>query len=488
MNVDSISERPRFLVFGASGYVGTNLVPALLAGGKGSVRAAARNSKVLAAQPWEGVELVEADALKPDSLGAALADVDIAYYLVHSMASGKDFGRLDLDAAENFARAAAIAGVKRIVYLGGLVPQGADSEHLVSRKETGDRLRAGTVPVTEVRAGVIVGPGSAAYEVMRDLVYHLPFMVAPKWVRSKSSPIALSNLLQYLLAVATLPEAAGQIYDAGGPDYVSYEEMMRQFGDVVGRHPRILRVPVLTPRLSSYWLGLVTSVPANIARALIGGLKHDIPADDSALRRLVPQTLLSFRQAVEAALDAEQRNAVAARWTEGALMYRAFRPDYAFYAKRAAGSADTGASASAVWRVVTSMGGANRYFYCNWLWTLREALDWLVAGPGFTRGRRDPVNVRLGDNLDYWTVIGIEPERRLTLNFGLRAPGSGILEFELESLPEGGTRLTETAYWHPQGIWGLLYWAVLVPFHLFIFKGMTRAMVRRAEAAEQGPR
>jgi uncharacterized protein YbjT (DUF2867 family) len=487
MTVATPTTQYSFLVFGASGYIGTNLVPALLAAGTGRVRAAARNRTVLEAQQWEGVELVEADALKPDMLATALADVDIAYYLVHSMAAGKDFGRLDLEAADNFASAAAAAGVKRIVYLGGLVPRDADSEHLMSRKQTGDRLRAGTVPVTEVRAGIIVGPGSAAYEVMRDLVYHLPVMVTPKWVQSMSSPIALSNLLVYLQQVATVPEAAGQIYDAGGPDYMSYENMMRQFGEVVGRHPRILRVPVLSPRLSSYWLGLVTAVPANIARALIGGLKHDIPADDAELRRLVPQSLLSFRQSVEAALDVERRNAVAARWTEGALMYRAYRPDYAYYAKRAAGSAETGASANAVWRVVTSIGGANRYFYLNWIWTMREALDWLVAGPGFTRGRRDPVNVRLGDNIDYWTVIGVEPERRLTLHFGLRAPGSGILEFELEPLPDGGTRLTETAYWHPQGVWGLLYWAVLVPFHLFIFKGMTRAMVRRAEATKQVP-
>jgi uncharacterized protein YbjT (DUF2867 family) len=471
---------PRFLVFGASGYVGTNLVHALAGGGGVHVRAAARNRKVLAAQPWRDVELVEADALKPDTLVGALADVDVAYYLVHSMAAGKDFGRLDLEAATNFARAAAAAGVKRIVYLGGLVPRDADSEHLLSRKETGDRLRAGTVPVTEIRAGIIVGPGSAAYEVMRDLVYHLPLMVTPKWVQSRSSPIALSNLLVYLQRVATIPEAAGQVFDAGGPDYLSYEEMMRQFGAVVGRRPRIVRVPVLSPRLSSYWLGLVTAVPANIARALIGGLKHDIPAHDDALRRLVPQPLLTFRQAVAAALDAERRNAVAARWTEGALMYRAYRPDYAYYAKRASGSAETRATPAAVWRVVTSLGGANRYFYMNWMWTLREAIDWLVAGPGFTRGRRDPDDVRLGDSVDYWTVIGVEPERRLTLHFGLKAPGSGILEFELEPLPDGGTRLTETAYWHPQGVWGLLYWAVLVPFHLFVFKGMTRAIVTRA--------
>jgi len=476
-----LSPPPRLLVFGASGYVGTNLVAALLAAGAGHVRAAARNRNVLAARSWEGVELVEADALKPETLAAALRDIDVAYYLVHSMAAGRDFGRLDLAAADNFARAAAAAGVARIVYLGGLVPPDADSEHLTSRKQTGDRLRAHAVPVTEIRAGIIVGPGSAAYEVMRDLVYHLPLMVTPKWVQSKSSPIALANLLTYLQRVATLPEAAGQVYDAGGPEYLSYEAMMRQFGDVVGRRPRILRVPVLSPKLSSYWLGLVTAVPANIARALIGGLKHDLPARDEALRRLVPQSLLPFREAVAAALDAERRHAVAARWTEGALMYRAYRPDYAYYAKRASGGAETRASPAQVWRVVTSLGGANRYYYCNWMWTLREAIDWLVAGPGFTRGRRDPVDVRLGDNIDYWTVIGMEPERRLTLHFGLKAPGAGILEFALEPLPDGGTRLVETAYWHPQGVWGLLYWAALVPFHLFIFKGMTRAMVRRAE-------
>jgi len=209
------------------------------------------------------------DALQPDSLSKALAGIDIAYYLVHSMAAGRDFGRLDLEAAGNFARAAAAAGVKRIVYLGGLVPKGADSEHLVSRKETGDRLRDGTVPVTEIRAGIIVGPGSAAYEVMRDLVYHLPVMVTPRWVRSRSSPIALPNLLEYLVRAARLPQAEGGIYDAGGPEYLTYADMMRQFGEVIGRKPRIFPVPVLTPQLSSYWLALITTVPASIARALI---------------------------------------------------------------------------------------------------------------------------------------------------------------------------------------------------------------------------
>jgi uncharacterized protein YbjT (DUF2867 family) len=469
------------LVFGASGYIGTNLVPRLRTEGW-QVRACARNRKVLEARAWRDVQLVEADALKPASLAAALAGVDIAYYLVHSMAAGREFGRLDLIAADNFARAAAQAGVKRIIYLGGLVPRDADSEHLVSRAQTGDRLRAGPVPVTEIRAGIIVGPGSAAYEVMRDLVYNLPLMVTPRWVRSRSSPIALTNLVEYLVRVATLPAAAGRTFDAGGPEYISYATMMLLFGEVVGKRPVIIPVPVLTPTLSSYWLALITAVPANIARALIGGLKHDIPAHDEELRALAPQRLLTFKEAVLAALDAEKAHAVAARWTEGALMFRGGRHDYAFYAKRASGSAVAHAAPAAVWRVATQLGGNNGYFYGDFLWRLRAWLDWLVGGPGLSKGRRHPSELRVGDTIDYWTVLALERERRLTLNFGMKAPGNGVMEFEIEPLNEQDTRITVSAYWHPAGVWGLLYWYAFVPAHLFLFKGMTRVIARRAES------
>ena len=471
------------LVFGASGYIGTHLVAALM--GEGArIRAAARNRGVLEARAWKDVDLVEADALVTASLPAALDGVDTAYYLVHSMAAGRSFGELDLAAARNFAEAASQANVRRIVYLGGLAPPDAGSEHLVSRKQTGDRLREGRVPVTEIRAGIIVGPGSAAYEVIRDLVYHLPVMVTPRWVASKSSPVALCNLIAYLLRVPSLPEAAGKVYDAAGPEYLSYEQLMRQFADVVGKRPRIVPVPVLSPRLSSYWLALITSVPSNIARALIAGLKQDVPADDAALRALVPQRLLTFRESVVAALDAERRHGVAARWTEGAFAFRRFRHDYAFYAKRASGSAVAQAAPSSVWNVVTSLGGDTGYFYMNWIWTVRELMDWIVGGPGFSRGRRDHGDLRLGDTIDYWTVVGLDLPRRLTLDFGLKAPGAGILEFEIDPVADAQTRVTVTAYWHPQGVWGLAYWAALVPFHLFIFKGMTRAIARRAEALE----
>ncbi len=472
------------LVFGASGYIGSNLVPYLLERGI-PIRACARRVEVLEARSWPKVEIIGADALDPTTLPAALEGIDTAYYLVHSMAAGRNFGRLDLQAAEHFAAAAREAGVRRIVYLGGLIPEDADSEHIQSRRETGDVLRRGGVPVIEVRAGIIVGPGSAAFEVMRDLVYHLPVMLTPRWVRAKSPPIALDNLLEYLHRLPTLEAASGGVFDAAGPETLDYEQMMRTLADVAGRRrPLILPVAVLTPRLSSYWMKFVTSVPTPVAQALIGGLKHDFVADTSAIEALVPQRLLNFRESVEAAFAAERESRVEARWVEGAFCMRNQRPDYGFYAKRASGSAVTRAGPASVWRVVAAIGGSNRYYYLDSLWTLREVLDWMVGGHALKRGRRDPQDLRIGDRIDSWKVIGLEPERRLTLGFGMRAPGAGVLEFELQPLESGGTRLTATAFWHPAGVAGLLYWYALAPAHRVIFDGMTAEISRRAEALE----
>lgn len=473
---------PLVLVFGASGYIGTWLVPRL-AREPLRIRAVSRDQRVLKARDWEAVEVVEADALDPVSLPAALAGVDTAFYLVHSMSAGKGFGQLDLEAAENFASAAEKAGVRRIVYLGGLVPDDADSEHIRSRAETGDRLRMGGVPVTEVRAGIIIGPGSAAFEVMRDLVLHLPVMTTPRWVRAVSPPIALDNLLEYLVRIGFVEEAAGRIYDAAGPEQVSYEDLMCTLADVAGkRRPLIISVPVLTPRLSAYWLGLVTAVPTSVARALIGGLKHDFQADDADLKRLVPQPLLGVRDAIEAAFAAEREHRVVGRWREGAFPLRDYSHDVAYYAKQAGGQAFTTAPPGAVWAQVESIGGKNRYYFANWLWTIREFMDWCVGGPGLSRGRRDPDTLRLGDTLDSWTVLGVDEPRRLTLKLGMKAPGSGVLEFEITPEP-GGSRVRITAYWHPKGFWGLAYWFSLVPAHLFLFRGWTRAIARRAEIA-----
>jgi uncharacterized protein YbjT (DUF2867 family)/uncharacterized protein YndB with AHSA1/START domain len=477
----------RVLVFGARGYVGTYLVPRLLKQEGIMVRAAARSLAPLEARNWQGVELVQADALVPESLPAAMEGVDTAYYLVHSMGAGKGFSKLDRHAAENFARAAEAAGVRCIVYLGGLFPENADSEHLLSRRETGITLREGPVPVIEIRAGIIVGPGSAAFEIMRDLVLNLPVMITPKWVHRKSPPIALENLLEYLVRLPQVRGTLGRIFEAGGPELLTYADMMRTLARIAGtRPPLIIPVPVLTPALSSRWLWLVTAVPTPVARALVSGLRHDFFADDAELRRLVPQRLLTFEESVRAVFDAEDRHEVQAHWTEGAYPMRGSRREHAFYAKRADGTSETAASPEAVWKVVKRIGGRNRYFGADLLWWLRETLDWMIGGPGRHRGRRDPDDLRVGDHVDSWHVVGVEPARRLTLMMGMKAWGSGVLEFDLEPLADGGTRLTATAYWHPAGFWGLAYWYALFPAHLFIFDRMTRNICRLAE--EQGKR
>ena len=473
--------RPLQLVLGASGYVGTNLVPRLLEAGA-RVRAAARNPQVLEARRWTGVEIVAADALDPASLDLALAGVAIAYYLVHSMTAGRGFDIVEREAAQTFGAAAARAGVRRIVYLGGLIPPNPRSRHLRSREETGRILRASGVPVTELRAGMIIGPGSAAYEVIRDLVNHLPVMTTPSWVRSRSTPIALDDLLDYLVAVGGLESAAGRILEAGGAEAVTYEQVMRCYAGLVGKQPRIIAVPVLTPRLSSYWLRLVTSVPTGIARALVEGLEHDFLANDAELRRLVPLPLKGLEAAIRAAIDADRSHTVLARWVEGAIACRNFRPEYAFYAMRASGKASGPVPSATVFDTVCRIGNdEERWYYANPLWDLRRDIDWLLGGPSLRRKRRHPTELRVGDVVDSWRVIAIEPGRRLTLLMEMRAPGAGVLEFVVEPASvEGETSVSATAYWHPAGVWGLLYWYALVPAHLFLFAGLTRAIIARA--------
>ena len=466
------------LVCGASGYIGTNLVEYLLAEGR-KVRASSRNVEVLRGRGWQGAELCGADAIESGQLDAALGGIDTAYYLVHSMAAGSTFPEIDARAAGNFAAAAERQSVRRIVYLGGLTPDSPRSVHLQSRQQTGDILRAGAVPVTELRAGMIIGPGSAAWEVIRDLVNHLPVMITPRWVFSRSTPIALSNLLRYLADVPKLDEAAGQTYDVACMDVLTYKEIMLRYARLIGKRRVIIPVPVLTPRLSSYWLRLVTSVPTNVARALIGGLTQDVVARDRRLVELIPQELLGFDAAAEEALRADRQHELPAHWVESAVACREFSPAYGYYAKQAHGGAVTTATSEAIWSALRQFGNGGDFFYARGLWWMRRALDWLVGGPSFRRQRRHPAALRVGDVVDAWRVIECVPEKKLTFLMELKAPGAGVLEFSIDD-PGAERRISVRAYWHPAGVWGLLYWYATLPLHALLFRGTARRIKERA--------
>ncbi len=469
----------RILILGASGYVGSHLAPRLAAAGH-AVRAAGRRRETLEAREWDGVEIAQADVLAPESLADVFEGVEIVYYLVHSMASGADFPERDRRAAENTRRAAEQAGVDRIIYLGGLQPEGTASAHLASRRETGEVLRAGPVPVTEVRAGIVVGPGSAAFEVIRDLVYHLPVMVTPRWVRARTQPIALDDLIEYLVRLPAAEPPGSHTYDAGGPEVVRYQDLIARFASVVGRRLLIIPVSVLSPRLSSYWLDLVTAVPSSVARPLIDGLRHDLIVDPASdIHALIPIPLSACEEAIRDALEAERAARLPARWTEGSFAMRDHRADISFYSRGERVERTCAASPAAVWETVSAIGGGNGWYYANWLWNLRGWLDRLVGGAGRRRGRRHPTEVRLGDALDFWRVAGVEPGRRLTLLAEMKLPGIAILEFEVA--PEGsGARIVTAAHFHPAGALGLLYWYALWPVHKRIFAGLTDAIVARA--------
>src|SRR5687768_4460305 len=471
----------RILVTGATGYIGSRLASRLLATGR-TVRVMARDPRRLGTLAAEA-ECVAGDALEPASLAAALRHVDVAYYLIHSMGTGADFAARDREAARNFAAACAAAGVGRIIYLGGLgEATSALSKHLTSRQEVGDVLRAGPVPVTELRAAIIVGAGSASFEIIRDLARKLPVMICPRWVRSRCEPIALDQVMDYLVGILDEPRTIGQVLEIGGGEVLTYQEMMRECAAALGKRVRIITVPVLTPRLSSYWLNLVTSVPMSIARPLVEGLRNDVITTDQRIRGWIAVAPMTFRQSVERALAEDRAGPLASRWT-GAAGGAMSSPSPARNAiLRDERILRANASPAAVFAVVEGIGGRTGWYYADWLWRLRGAIDRLLGGVGMRRGRRDQTSVALGDPIDFWRVEEIVPGERVRLRAEMRVPGAATLEFEVRAAAEvTGAFLIQRAEFHPRGGWGRAYWSALRPIHALVFRGLAAGLVRAAE-------
>jgi uncharacterized protein YbjT (DUF2867 family) len=475
------------LVTGATGYVGGRLVPRLLEAGY-RVRCLARSAPKLAARPWASdprVEIVEADLGDADATTAALRGCQAAYYLVHSMvATGASYADADRRLAETFSAAAARAGVGRIIYLGGLGEQGPGlSEHLASRREVEAVLAAGPVPVTVLRAAMIIGAGSASFEILRYLVERLPVMITPRWVKTPSQPIAIANVLGYLVACIAVPATTGRTLDIGGPDVVSYLELMRIMAEERGLRRRlVIPVPVLTPHLSSLWIHLVTPLSHRIARPLAEGLRNPVVCRDDEAVRLMPQRLLGVRQAIRSALEQQARQEVETGWSDAGPIPG--DPDWAggtvFTDRR---QTEVAASAAATFAAVARLGGDTGWYGADWLWRLRGALDHLVGGPGLRRGRRDADRVAYGDAVDFWRVTGVALGRRLVLRAEMRLPGQALLEFTIEPLA-GRTdrvRLVQTARFLPRGLLGLAYWYAVLPLHHVVFGRLLRGIQGAAE-------
>ncbi|MGY0236283.1 SDR family oxidoreductase [Longispora urticae] len=480
----------RCVVTGATGYVGGRLAPRLLDAGH-TVRCVTRDAGRLRDVPWATrAEIVTADLAEPDGLAEVLADTDVAYYLVHSM-GGPDFEAADRRAARNFAAAARAAGVRRIVYLGGPDPGDADaSPHLRSRAEVGDILLAGGVPTVVLRAAVILGSGSASFEMLRYLTERLPAMVTPRWVRNRIQPIAIRDVLRYLVAWADVPDEVNRAFDIGGPEVLTYADMMRRYAAVTGLRPRlIVPVRVLSPKLSALWVGLVTPVPGRIARPLVASLVHEAVCAEHDIARYVPDPpggLIGFDDAVRLGLakirdaDVETRWATAA-WTGAPAEPLPTDPNWsggtAYVDER---TRAVHAPGSDLWRVVEGIGGETGWYSFPLAWSVRGWMDRLSGGVGLRRGRRDPHRLHVGEALDFWRVEEIVPGHLLRLRAEMRVPGRAWLEMYVEPGPDGSV-YRQRAVFLPRGLAGHLYWKAVSPFHAVVFGGMARNIAHAAE-------
>jgi uncharacterized protein YbjT (DUF2867 family) len=487
-------------VTGATGYVGGRLVPELLAAGH-RVRVVARSPDKLLRRPWyDDVEVARADATDPAAVDDALDGADVAYYLLHSIGSGSDFRTTERQIAETIAGAARDRKLSRIVYLGGLAPRDERlSEHLASRAEVGRVLLDSGVPTAVLRAGVIIGSGSASFEMLRYLTERLPVMITPRWVRSRIQPIAIRDVLRYLVAAAELPTDVNREFDIGGPDVLTYEEMMQRFAAIVGLpRRRIMRVPVLTPGLSSEWVGLVTPVPRSLARPLVESLRNTAVAEEHDIARYVPDPsdgLIGYDRSVELALSKIQTLDVPTTWSSATPRGAPSEPlpddpDWAggsLYVDDRERTVD--ASQQSLWRIIEGIGGRRGWYSFPLAWSARGWIDRLSGGPGLVRGRRDPDQLLPGDSLDWWRVEEIDEGVRLRLRAEMRLPGLAWLEFSVGATDRSDRSvLRQRALFHPRGATGHAYWWAVRPFHGLVFGSMLRNIAKAAERLEPMPR
>jgi len=477
-------------VTGATGYVGGRLVPALLDAGY-RVRCLVREPRKLDARPWRdhsNVEVIGVNITETLAVTAALRGCEAAYYLVHSMvATGGSYADRDRELAAGFAASARDAGLSRIIYLGGLGEMGPDlSEHLRSRRQVEQELASCGVPVTTLRAAMIIGAGSASYEILRYLVERLPIMVTPKWVTTDCQPVAIADVLHWLVRCLEVPETAGKTLEIGGPDVMPYRELMRVMAEELGLRRRIiLPVPVLTPRLSSLWINLVTPVSYRIARPLAEGLKNRVVVTNDATQRLMPHQALGVREAIHRAKVKIDQHAVETHWSVAGPIPGdpVWAGGTVFTDKRVV---DIEADPASVYAAVCRIGGGNGWYAGDVLWQLRGWMDKLVGGPGLRRGRRHPEMVEFGEALDFWRVVGIDRDRSLSLRAEMKLPGEAQLDFTIEEIDAKSepplTRLFMLARFRPSGLFGLLYWYAVVPLHELVFGGMLRGIQKTAEA------
>jgi uncharacterized protein YbjT (DUF2867 family) len=472
----------KVLLTGATGYIGQRLLPILLEN-KHDVVCCVRDKSRFNYENFTtaSLEIIEIDFLNPDTLQHIPVDIDVAYYLIHSMSSTNgDFSRLEADSAKNFTAAISSTKAKQIIYLSGIVNEKQLSKHLSSRKNVEAILSAGPVPLTTLRAGIIVGSGSASFEIIRDLVEKLPFMIAPRWLTTLCQPIAIRNVIEFLSGVLNRPETFNSSYDIGGPDILSYKQMLLRFAEVRKLKRTILIVPVMTPKLSSYWLYFVTSTSYILARNLVDSMKVEVICKKNNLPELLGIKLINYTKAIEMAFDKIEQNEVVSSWKD-ALTSHVLNKGIAAHVEVPVNGCFKDIRRMKVNNIekvlnkIWAIGGNTGWYYGNWLWSIRGLLDQVVGGVGLRRGRKSPSKLSAGDTLDFWRVLlASKEQRRLLLYAEMKLPGEAWLEFRINS----DNILEQVATFRPLGIWGRIYWYAVFPFHGFIFRGMLKSITK----------